>query len=650
MISFFRRIFTSRFGGIFALGFLGLIAVAFAAGDISNLGFGGNSGISGGNVAQAGKQSIGIGELRQAIQNAHSQAQERQPGLSMAQFIAEGGAERVLDNLIEGLVLEQYAKKLGFAASNAEVEGRIASMPQFQGVTGQFDQGRFEQWLQATRLSEARLRTLVAREILVEQLLAPVGRVAKVPQGMAAPYADLLLEAREGTAVFIPSSAYAPATEPSDAQLQAYLKANPRPYRIGEQRSIRYAEFNVADLAKAAEVTDAEVAEFFKANAARYAGREQRRFSQVVAPDQAAGEKLAAAARNGGLDAAAKSAGLSAATVEAASESDLATRTTAEAAKAGFAAARGQVIGPFKGDLGFFVLRVEDVTGTAARTLPQVSAEIRKELAERKRAEAAIDAYNKIADAVNGGASVTEVAKNHDLTVVTTPLLTAAATSREQPGFVVGETLAKIIPSAFALPGDNISEIQVLEQNKRFAVAEVAKIVPESLLPMAEIRPRLIADWKQSEGAKIARDLANKVAEAASKTGDLAAATRSVGARNAGVQTIRGVRRDVQLASQQGRGVPELALLFTMDARTTKTRGMPGNVGSMVIFLDRITPGDSSTNPNLRSAVQQELPNVLGNELTSQLLAEAKRQIKTEIDQAVLKTLKTDLGGASANP
>src|SRR3546814_9532541 len=107
----------------------------------------------------------------------------------------------------------------------------------------------------------------------------------RVSQAMAQPYAALLLEKRRGLATFIPSSPFAPKTDPGDKALQTYLTQNRTRYSIPERRVIQYALFD-RDAIEAPAVTDAEVADYFKANAARYAASQTRRFAQVIAPER----------------------------------------------------------------------------------------------------------------------------------------------------------------------------------------------------------------------------------------------------------------------------------------------------------------------------------------------------------------------------
>src|SRR3546814_20149786 len=95
------------------------------------------------------------------------------------------------------------------------IDGRIADLPAFAGVSGKFDQTVFENFLRQNRISEAQLRRDLRQQLLAEQLAAPTARLPRIALGLAQPYAALLLEQRSGPATFIPASPFAPPPPPA---------------------------------------------------------------------------------------------------------------------------------------------------------------------------------------------------------------------------------------------------------------------------------------------------------------------------------------------------------------------------------------------------------------------------------------------------
>src|SRR5690606_13355325 len=109
-------------------------------------------------------------------------------------------------------------------------------------------------------------------------------------------------------------------------------------------------------------VTEKEIADLYKANAARFAATETRRFMQVIAPDQAAANAIAAKIRGGTpLAVAAQAAGLTAASSGDVTQPAYASLTNAAAAKNAFAASRGDVLGPTQTDLGWSVAQLDAI-------------------------------------------------------------------------------------------------------------------------------------------------------------------------------------------------------------------------------------------------------------------------------------------------
>ena len=644
MITAIRRMFSSTLGKILALGFVAFIGVAFALSDVTgNSTFGG---IGGANVAKVGSEDIGVGELRDRVRLAYNQARQDQPGMTMAAFVELGGLDQVLNQLVEGLAFDQFATEMGFGVSKRLIDGRIADIPAFAGVSGSFDQTAFETFLRQNGMTEAQLRRDLRQQLLIEQIAAPIASMPRLAPGMAQPYAALLLEQRRGQATFIPASAFAPTADPGDAALKTYLTQNAAKFTVPERRVIQYALFDAASVPVPA-VTDAEIAKVYKDNAAQYAASETRRFAQVIAPDQATANALATKVRSGtSLAAAAQAAGLSASTTGDLTQSSYAATSTAAAAKAAFTARQGDLIGPIQTGLGWSVARVEAVTARPARSLADASADIRTELAKNKANEAIVDYYNAIQDAVNSGASIDEIAADRKLTLATTPALLPSGRVPGQPAYTLPPELAPLVSQAFQGSSEGEGQLATLVENQKFAVYAVKSIVAAAPPPFAQIRADLLSDWRFSQGQKVARDKARAIVKAVEGGQTLAAAVSAAGPNIGNVQTIGGRRGEL---GQNGQPVPpELALLFSMAKNSVKTLEIPGNRGWMVIALaDVQRPDPKSIEPARVAAIAQPLAPAFGNELIEQLAGEAKRRVGVTINKELVEQLRQELTGTA---
>jgi peptidyl-prolyl cis-trans isomerase D len=642
MITAIRRMFSSAVGKVIALGFLVFIGLAFALTDVSNIGNIG--GVGGGDVAKIGSQSIGVGELRQQVQRSYEQAREQQPTLTLPAFVESGGFDNALKTMIDARAFLLYARDLGFAASKRQIDGRIADLPMFAGVTGKFDQNIYATFLQREGISDAQLREDIERQLLLEQFIGPIGTMPAVSPTLARPYAALLLEERKGDATFIAASALAPTTTPDEKTLATYLTQNRARYSLPERRVLRYAVFDRSAVPVPA-VTDAELSAAFKENAARYAASETRRFLQVIAPTRAAADKIAAAARSGqSLDAAARASGLSASFTQTAAQAAFAAQTSAATAKLAFTAARGAVIGPVEAPLGFAVYRVEEVNVIPARTLAQAMPELRQQIAATKAQEAMVTFYNDVQDAVNNGATVDEIAAQRKLKLVETPALLPSGRAPDQPAFALPAILAPLVGQAFQGATEGEGQLATLIENEAFAVFDIKQIIGSAPPPLPRIRDTLVADWRLTQGHRAARDKARSIVKAVESGQKLSAAATGTGVGP--VQSIGGTR--AELARGGERVPPEVALLFSMSANSVKTLEIPGNRGWMVLSLGALPRPDAKLVDQARiDAVARPLASAFGNELVAQLIADAKQRLGVEINADTVNKLKRELSGQS---
>ena len=109
MLQFFRNFFKSKLGIPVTLAFLLLIGIAFASADVANTGtFGGVSG--GDRVAVVGDQRISAADLSAAMTAALDNERQQNPTLTMEAFIARGGMDRVLNELLQRTAIAEYAR------------------------------------------------------------------------------------------------------------------------------------------------------------------------------------------------------------------------------------------------------------------------------------------------------------------------------------------------------------------------------------------------------------------------------------------------------------------------------------------------------------------------------------------------------------
>ncbi|HEX7875885.1 MAG TPA: SurA N-terminal domain-containing protein [Sphingobium sp.] len=625
MLSVFRRFIHSKFGALFALLLLGVIAAAFILGDISSGKFGPSVG-GGDTVAKAGGSRLTMTQFQDRVQRVFENARRANPGLQITDFFAQGGAGQIYDQLVAAMTLKEYADDQGVHISKRLVDAQIAQIPAFQDAAGNFSQENFRQLLLRERITEQALRDDISREILERQMLGPLGLGVKLSDSLILPYASLLLEARQGTIAAVPAAAFRDIADPSDAQLAEYYRKNAASFTIPEQRRIRYAIVDGERFAQAAQPTDAEIAAFYNQNKAAYAAKESRSFEQLILPTEAAAKAIANKVKGGeSLGLAAKGAGLAASTLTDQSREALTSSSSAAVAAAAFAAGQGELVGPMRGSLGWVLLRVTALKTTPARPLSAVRDEIVATLRGQKEKRLLTEFTGKVEDQIADGGSFEEVVKDNGLKLETTPFLLASGKQVEDQAYQPSPDALPLLAPVFRMSQDDDAQLIPITPDKRYALAAPAEIQAAAPPPLAKVKPLVLARYKLAQGNEKAKATAEQIRAKVAKGMKLSDAVASTGVPLPAPQVVGGRRADIMREGQ--RPPAEVAILFSMAANSVKTLPIGQDRGYFIVQLNGIKRGDAGGQTALLNQVRSQLGDVVGQEYGQQFERAVEKQL-----------------------
>ncbi len=625
MLTVFRRFIHSKFGAVFAILFLGVIAAAFVMGDLSSGKFGSSLG-GGGTAAKAGGYKLTETELRDRIQRVFENARKSNPGLQITDFFAQGGGTQIYEQLVGALTLRAFADDEGVHISKRLVDAQIAQIPAFQDAAGNFSQDAFRQLLIRERLTEQALRDDISREILQRQMLAPIGLGVRLSESLVTPYASLLLEGRQGTVAAIPAIAFLDDKNPTDAQLADFYKKYSARYMIPEQRRIRYAIIDAERFAQAAQPSDAEISAYYNQNKAAYAAKESRTVEQLVLPTQAGAKAIADQVKGGkSLATAAQGAGLATSTLADQSREALSASAGKPVADAVFTAKQGELVGPVRGSLGWLLLRVSDVKQTAARPLAAARDEIVAQLRTQKEKQLLTDFTGKIEDQVADGGTFEEVVKDNGLKLETSPLLLATGKQVKDSVYDAPADIKPLLAPVFGMSADDDAQLIPITPDKRYALAAPGDVVAAAPPPLAEVKQLVLAQYKLNAGNEKAKALAEQIRVKVAKGTKLADAIAAAGVKLPAPQTLGGRRADIMRGQQ--RPPAEVAILFSMAANSVKTLPIGQDRGYFVVQLNKIDRGDAKGQPDLLKQVSGQLSDVVGQEYGQQFTHAVEKQL-----------------------
>ena len=640
MLSIFRRGVTAKIM-LVVLG-IGLFAIVITGFGTGGGGLGGIGAAGADAVATVEGETITANDLRnQALQQVEQGAREI-PGFDMAAFLRRGFLEEAADRMISLAAATAFAREQGLAVSREMVDTEIANIPAFQNLAGQFDQAAFEAVLARENITPDQLRREVEMRLIQRQLMEPATVSAVLPKSIASAYAAMLLETRTGTIGLVPAAAMGAGAEPTDAEVAAFYEQNKARYTIPERRVIRYAVFGRDNVAAAATASDAEIEAAYKQNAAAYAGKETRTLSQVVL-DEAAARAFVQKVNSGTSFAqAAQQAGFGPGDIAFPDQTREAYARTSNAAVADavFGAARGALVGPVRGPVGWHVVRVEDVKVAPGRSLAQVRDELARQVEQQKAQAAIADLASRIEKAIGEGMSLEEVARQEKLAIQETAPVTAAGAAPGVAGWQMPADLGPSLEIAMETEPNTEPQIGETASPDRFVLFTVSRVIPAAARPLAEIRDQVKAELSARRAADRAKAVAASIVSKINAGTPAARAFAEAQVPLPAVQPVtmqRGqVRADPQAPAQ-------LVTLFRLAPGKAQIVQAPN--GWFVVHHEKSVRGDAAKAPQIVQQAERELSGALGEEYRRQLTVAAREGVEVKRNENALRRLKQELGG-----
>ena len=640
MLASFRRLSKSTVGTAIMAIILILILVGFAMGDIQSVLSGGGFGGSSDTLVKVGSDKVSDRDISKAMERRLSQARQQNPEADYSTIM--GDFDQLLGALVDAKTLEAFAAKLGFNLSKRLVDAQIANIPGAKGLNGQFSEQSYRSFLAQQRITDEEVRMIVRNGLLQQLLIAPAVVNARAPVGMATPYASILLEARQGEVAFVPTAAFRAGLNPAPADIQGYYTANQRRYMVPEQRIIRIAKIGPEQVANV-QPTDKDIADYYKANQATYAAKESRVITQAVVPTQAVANAIAQRVKSGQtFVAAAAPAGLSAEDISVGpqTKAELTELAGAQIANAAYAASKGAVIGPVNTDLGWRVIKVDDILREGGKSLDAARAEISAKLVADKRKEAIESLVDTVQNAIDEGSSFSEAAAAAKLTPVETPPLTSNGTSRTDPNYRLPADLAPALKGGFELAENDAPVVDPLPNNAGYVLVAPARIIAAAPAPLASIRETVTEDWIASQASQRAQQLAQNIAN---KAGTVALTEAAKGSAQVRVEPVSA--RRIQLSQFQGNVPAPIAMLFSLgQGKARMVAGSQGE-GFYVVKVNRVIPGNALNQPSIIGQTQQQMSDPLSQEYGQQFLNAMRGIIGVKRNEKAIQAAKTRISG-----
>jgi peptidyl-prolyl cis-trans isomerase D len=232
-------------------------------------------------VARVGGRSIKRAEWDDAHKRYVDQLRRQAPGVDPALLDTPKLRRDTLEGMVREQLLLSAATDLHLFPNAERMRRLFDTDPQFAGLRG--PDGLIRRDLLAIQgLSVDMFDQRLRQDMGVRQVLAGISQTVPAAALPASAALDAFLQPRAVELQRFEPAAYREQASPTDADIEAYYKANEAQFKAPEQASIEYAVLDIPTLSLGITLTEADLRKAYADAAARYTVPEERRSSHIL--------------------------------------------------------------------------------------------------------------------------------------------------------------------------------------------------------------------------------------------------------------------------------------------------------------------------------------------------------------------------------
>jgi peptidyl-prolyl cis-trans isomerase D len=558
-------------------------------------------------VAKVDGQDILQGDWDAAHKQEIDRLRQSMPTLDAKLLESPAARYGTLERMVRDRVLAAAAAKSNLVTSDPRLARELQQnemIASLRGPDGKLDMARYRQLVGAQGMTPEMFEASVRTDLSARQVLAGVGGTIVATAAQTNLALNAFFEKRETQVARFATADFASRVKPTDAELEAYYKNSQSLFQAPEQANIEYLVLDLDTVKKGLSVNEQDLKTYYEQNAGRLSGKEERRASHIliaVPKGAPAAEREKEKAKAQALLAEVKKSPGTFAEIAKKNSQDPGSAVnggdldffargamTPPFEDAAFSLKKGEISGVVETEFGYHIIMVTDIKSPKQRTFeemkPEIEAELKKQQAQRKFAEAADTFSNGVYEQAD---SLKPVADRLKLEI-----RTATNVARNLAAGATGPLANPKFLSALFSPDStqkkrNTEAVEIAPST--LVAGRVSQYTPARTLPFAEVKERVRE-----------RVVSARAAELAKKEGMEKLAAWKVNPSSASLPPPIAVSR--QESQKQPQAVVEAALRADPAALPAFTGVDLGDQGYAVVKVNKVLPRET---PAAAAALQE---------------------------------------------
>ncbi|AUH01694.1 peptidylprolyl isomerase [Prodigiosinella confusarubida] len=471
---------------------------------------------SGDYAAKVNGQEISRAQLEQSVQNERSRQQEML-GENFSALAGNDGymkqmRNQVLSQLIDEVLLDQYAHKLGLSISDEQVKQAIFAVPAFQ-TNNRFDNEKYLAQVRRLGLTADAYAQLLRKQLITQQLIHGLGNTDFLLPKEIDNLISMAAQDRTIRTATINIADRAKTQTVTDEEIQNFYNQNKSRYLAPEQFKVSYIMLDAAAIMDKTTVDDAAVTQYYDQHKSDFSQPERKRYSVIQVKSESDANAV--------LDKLKKGADF--ATLAKKESTDVISRlkggdlgwmdadSTVDELKQANLTKKGQLSGVIKSSVGYLIVRLDDIQPQRIKPLNDV----RDEVVAKVKREKALDAYYALQQKVSDAATNDNESLASAEQVSGTKAISTGWFTRDKPPAALNfQPVTQAIFGGSLLgengaPGNN-SDVITVDGDRAF-VLRITDHKAETTQPLDQVHDLVVQTLKRQKAEQQARVEAEKI-------------------------------------------------------------------------------------------------------------------------------------------